>query len=76
MRVEPPYVDETDMYTDEVRIGDLPLYDRNTMLFQYDFGANWRFDVQLEKTEAVNAKIVEPTIVAPCGKAPPEYDEW
>jgi len=76
MRVEHPYVDETDMYTDEVRIGDLPLYDRNTMLFQYDFGANWRFDVQLEKTEAVNAKIVEPTIVASCGKAPPEYDEW
>ena len=77
--VEHPYVDDADTYTDELTIGELPLTERESMLFQYDFGADWQFDVQLEKVEPEAAKITEATLVESRGKAPPEYEydeEW
>ena len=49
------------------------------MQFQYDFGADWRFEVQLEKIEPEGTKISKSTIVESRGKAPAEYefdDEW
>ena len=76
---EHPDMDEAEMHTDEVAIGELPLDERQSMQFQYDFGADWRFDVQLEKIEPAGAKISKPTIVESRGKAPAEYesnDEW
>lgn len=79
MRVEHPYVDDADLHTDEVEIGCLPLKERQSMEFQYDFGADWRFAVELEKINAQDDAISEPTIVESNGKAPAEYDlddEW
>lgn len=81
IRVQHPYVDDAEMHTDEMPIGELPLAERDSMEFQYDYGANWRFKVQLEKIQAEDAKITEPTIVESRGDAPSEYeydddDEW
>lgn len=77
-RIEHPVVTDADASTDEVAIGLLTLKEGESMEFQYDFGADWRFSVELEKVESVNAKITEPTVVASRGKAPAEYDydEW
>lgn len=44
------------------------------MQFRYDFGADWRFDVQLEKIEPEATKISKPMIVESRGKAPAEYE--
>lgn len=79
IRVEHRYVDDAEMHTDELAIGELPLNERQSMEFQYDFGADWRFDVQLEKVEPEAAEIAEATLVESRGAAPPEYefdDEW
>ena len=79
VRVEHPHISEAEMYTDEIAVGELPLNERQSMQFQYDFGADWQFEVQLEKIETAGAKISKPTIVASRGKAPAEYecdDEW
>jgi hypothetical protein len=79
IRVEHPYNDEAEMHTDELTIGELPLHERQSMQFQYDYGTDWRFDVQLEKVEPQSAKVDEPTIVESRGRAPAEYgfdDEW
>ncbi len=79
IRVEHPEIDDAEKYTDELAIGELPLNERQSMQFHYDFGANWRFDVQLETIEPEGAKISKPTIVESCGEAPAEYecdDEW
>ena len=67
--VEHPYVDDADTHTDELTIGELPLTERESMLFQYDFGADWQFDVQLEKVEPEAAKIAEATLVESRGKS-------
>ena len=49
--VEHPYVEDAWMNTDEYSIGYLPLAEGQSMLFLYDYGANWHFDVKLEKVE-------------------------
>jgi hypothetical protein len=74
IRVEHPCIDDADTHTDEVAIGELPLHERQSMEFQYDFGADWRFDVRLEKVEADFTEISEPTIVESRGEAPAEYE--
>lgn len=75
MRVEHPHIDEAETHTDEMAIGELPLNERQTMQFQYDYGADWRFEVQLEKIEPEGAKISKPTLVESQGQAPAEYDD-
>jgi hypothetical protein len=79
LRVDHPYMEDADVHTDEIEIGALPLQERQSMEFQYDFGADWRFAVELEKIDAKDATISQPTIVESKGKAPDEYDlddEW
>ncbi len=79
IRVEHPGIDDAETHTDELAIGELPLNERQSMQFQYDFGADWRFDVRLEKIEPEGTKISKATIVESRGKAPAEYefdDEW
>jgi len=79
VRVEHPEIDDAETHTDELAIGELPLNERQSMQFQYDFGANWQFNVQLERIEPEGAKISRPTIVESRGEAPAEYefdDEW
>ena len=79
IRVEHPYVDDAETHTDELAIGELALNERQSMQFQYDFGADWRFEVQLEKVEPEAAKIARARLVESRGEAPAEYefeDEW
>jgi hypothetical protein len=70
-----PYLDEAEACADEIAIGELPLSERQAMEFQYDFGADWRFDVQLEKIDPAGKGITRPTVVESRGKAPKEYDD-
>lgn len=72
-RVECSYCDGAEILTDEMTIGELPLSERESMTFQYDYGADWRFDVKLEKVDAPKAKWNKPKVVASHGEAPPEY---
>jgi hypothetical protein len=79
MQVQHPYMEDADVFTDELAIRDLPLDEQQAMTFQYDFGANWEFNVTLEKIEPDGAKISKPTIVESHGRAPAEYEydeEW
>lgn len=78
--VEHPYADDAETHTDELAIGELPLIERQSMEFLYDFGADWRFNVQLEKIEPDEGELSGAAIVESRGKAPPEYefddDDW
>ena len=74
LRIEHHHINDAERHTDEVTIGKLPLNERQSMQFHYDFGDDWRFDVQLEKIEPEGAKISKATIVESQGKAPKEYE--
>jgi hypothetical protein len=68
------------LVTTEVRVGELPLQPGDKMIFLFDFGDNWEFDVQLEEIQPPNAKIKKPKILERRGEAPSQYwneeDDW
>lgn len=74
-----PYIDDADLLTDQVRVGDLPLAEGATMIYVFDFGDWWEFEVQLETVQAAPGKqrrsnIAE--ILESHGDAPPQYPNW
>jgi hypothetical protein len=75
--VHHPYMDEGP-WTDEVRIGDLPLSTDQAMTFVFDFGDWWEFDVKLERIESIEAfPPLEGTVVLnEHGEAPKQYQGW
>lgn len=60
--------------TTEVRIGDVPLRPGTSMVYLFDFGDNWRFDVQLERIDPIDPAMRKATILESHGKAPQQYD--
>ena len=62
-------------FTDEVRIGDLPLAVGASMLYNFDFGDNWEFTVTLESIDAANPRQTTAKIIERVGKAPKQYGE-
>ena len=73
--VHHPAMDEPP-YTDEVKIGTLPLEPGQTMDLTYDFGDNWPFTVKLERIEPPDAKLKAPRILESHGEAPQQYPDW
>lgn len=70
--------DEDEVLTEEMQVGYLPLSAGQSMQFLYDFGADWKFDVELHKVRLLKdgEDNPEPKVVAQKGKAPEEYPEW
>jgi hypothetical protein len=66
---EPPW-------TDQVRIGELPLRDGQSMALTYDFGDCWKFDVRLERVEPpAKGRPKQPRVLEKHGAAPAQY-QW
>ena len=77
--VNHPWLDEGP-FTDEVRVGDVPLEVGGMMWFNFDFGDNWYFELKLERVEGGDEELQGPKILESHGKAPEQYpsydDEW
>ena len=67
-----PYMDEGPCTT-EVQIGEIPLHPGTSMVYVFDFGDNWQFDVQLERIDPVDPAMRKADIVESHGKAPRQY---
>jgi len=70
-----PYMEERP-HTDEVRVGDLPLSTGDTMLYNFDFGDDWQFDLTLEEIKPPDKKMRQPQILESHGEAPPQYPDY
>ena len=72
-----PYCDEGP-WTPEVLVGETDLALKDAMLFTFDYGDNWQFDVRLEKIEAGPCRLGQPKVVESAGKAPEQYprSDW
>jgi hypothetical protein len=74
-----PYCDDR-LFTDEVPVGAAPLEIGDAFTFLYDFGADWRFSVTLERVDPPDPSLKEAKTVQSRGEAPPEYhfedDDW
>jgi hypothetical protein len=63
-------------WTDQVRVGALPLEPGQSMELEYDFGDQWKFDVRLERIEPPTAKMKQARVIERHGKAPRQYPRW
>ena len=67
-----PY-DEEGPRVDEVRIGELGLSEGQRILYLFDYGDEWRFQVTIEEIRKDGPKPRKPKIVEKKGKAPEQY---
>ena len=70
-QVNHPYIEEGP-WTDNVKVGDVPLSIRGTMRFVFDFGDWWEFQVTLEKIDT-EMSLKEAAIIESHGVAPDQY---
>jgi hypothetical protein len=73
LEINHPYIEEPP-YTTDFLIGQLPLEVGGKMVFEFDFGDNWKFLTLLEAINPVDPKQKEAKLIASGGKAPSQYD--
>ena len=76
-RFTSPYDDEGP-HVDEVCVGDLGLSIEQKFLYLFDYGDEWKFQVEVEDIRQEGKKPRKPKVVEEQGKAPeqyPMYDE-
>ncbi len=64
---------ENGLYVDEVNIGKLELYEGQRILYLFDYGDSWEFDIVLEKIENSSPLPVNPKIIEKKDEAPEQY---
>lgn len=75
LHINHPYVEEAP-FTDEMQVQEVPLRVGASMIFLFDFGDNWQFNVQLERIDPVDPKLKKPKVLEKKGKAPEQYPGW
>lgn len=73
MKVNHPDLEEMP-WTSKVRVGDISLRPGATMIYLFDFGASWNFEVKLEGIEPVDPQISQAVVLESQGRAPAQYD--
>ena len=71
-----PFMEDQPPWTDEIRIGETMIHPATPMIFLYDFGDNWEFDVILERIDPLDKHLKEPKIIKAEGEAPEQYRAW
>jgi hypothetical protein len=74
-RINHPYLEEGP-WTSEVLVGQVPLREGESMIYLYDFGDQWEFDVTLERVDPADAATADPIILDGRGEAPEQYPSW
>lgn len=77
VRVNHPYSNEPP-FSDDFEISDLSLSLKpgQSMTYLFDFGDNWKFNVQLLDISPHKEEIVKPTILDSHGSSPLQYPNW
>jgi len=71
-RINSPYCDEPP-FADEVPIGAAGLREQQKILYIFDFGDNWMFNITLLAVYKSDIALVRPNIAKSVGKAPEQY---
>ena len=70
-----PYTDEGP-FTPEIAVGEIDLPLKGEMIFTFDYGDDWKFNVRLEQIEAGPCRLRAPAVVGSAGKAPAQYPQF
>jgi hypothetical protein len=73
-----PEIGDGEVFADEVRLGELPISEGDTITMLYDFGDSWDFRVKLERVGDKPSRRKGPRVVKQSGTAPEQYayDDW
>jgi hypothetical protein len=63
-------------FTTDIAVNEIDLALKDTMLFTFDYGDNWQFEVRLEQIEAKTCRLRRAKVVASAGKAPVQYPSF
>ncbi len=61
---------------EETTIADLNLYKGEKLRYLFDFGDNWKFDVELINIDKDSVLPTKPEIVEAKGESPEQYNDW
>ena len=61
---------------EETIIADLGLYKGQKLLYLFDFGDEWKFDVELLSIDKDSVLPIKPVIVEAKGESPEQYRRW
>ena len=76
-QVDCPMYREGTYFSDEMRLGDLPLVEGESVKFLYDFGDDWNFTILIEQISDKPSRRSEPKVTGRSGKAPRQYEnQW
>lgn len=73
VRIYHPLFEEERLFTDTVRVGDLPLRIGQSLTYLFDFGDQWIFTVTLEDVAPSDSTVTRPVVRESHGKAPQQY---
>lgn len=76
--VNAPYGEEPP-FTDEVRLKDRRLKNKQHILYLFDFGDCWQFDIVIDVKKELDVVLANPEIIKSVGNSPeqyPEYDDY
>ncbi len=78
IRVSHSALSDAELWTDKYYLKNLPLKERESFKFIFDFGDSWEFDILIETIDE-SRKIDDIELIKSYGEAPeqyPDYDEW
>jgi hypothetical protein len=64
---------KNEMCTRDCIIDELPLHKGMEIIFHFDFGDDWLFQLVVESIESNNSKYLKPTIIEQKGNPPTQY---
>lgn len=62
--------------SDDVSVGEIPIQPGEAMVYVFDFGDNWQFEVLLETIDPPNRPMKQAQVIESHGKAPKQYGRW
>lgn len=72
-----PYVEsDYEVCTSDCIVGELPLYHGMELIFHFDFGDDWRFQLVVESISTEDNYFPEPKVIEQHGKPPEQYPEY
>ena len=69
-----PYAEEGP-FTPEIAVGETDLALKDDMLFTFDYGDHWEFELRLEQIEAGPCRLRRPKVIESAGQAPEQYPQ-
>jgi Plasmid pRiA4b ORF-3-like protein len=70
------YMEEDPPFVDKVPVGMIPLQLGQSMIFLFDFGDQWEFDVKLERIDPPRPHMKKPKVLQKHGRAPRQYPRY